>query len=76
MYNKFIKRRKKISIIKQVKEWGACGIPLSTFMNLELRSGKMKPVIKKYLVDLNSKSFLKLKESREKWKYEVRIKIK
>jgi hypothetical protein len=75
MHYQFIKRCKN-SINIKVKEWGACGIPLSTFMNMELRSGKMKPVLKKYLVDLNTKSFKKLKESREKWKYEVTLHFK
>jgi pyrophosphate--fructose-6-phosphate 1-phosphotransferase len=50
-----------------VSEWVAGGIPLTMMMNLERRHGVDKPVIKKALVDLNDKPFLKYKSKRDNW---------
>lgn len=35
-----------------VSEWEAGGVPMTMMMNMERRSGKMKPVIRKALVDM------------------------
>ncbi len=47
--------------------WTAGGTPATMMMNMEKRKGKMKPVIRKALVDLNGKPFLTFKEKREQW---------
>jgi hypothetical protein len=41
------------NLAKPVDEWTAGGVPVTMMMNLEQRHGKMKPVIKKAMVDLN-----------------------
>lgn len=48
-------------------EWKPGGIPLVSMMNFEQRSGKMKPVIKKTLVDLDGAPFKYFAEHREEW---------
>ncbi|MBQ7209485.1 MAG: diphosphate--fructose-6-phosphate 1-phosphotransferase [Paludibacteraceae bacterium] len=48
-------------------EWQAGGVPITMMMNMERRSGKLKPVIQKALVDLKGKPFLYLKEHRAQW---------
>ena len=40
-------------------------------MNLERRSGRLKPVIKKMLVDLNGAPFRYFAERRERWAVET-----
>lgn len=52
---------------KDVSDWVAKGVPITSLMNLELRHDKQKPVIKKALVELDSKAFKYLVENREKW---------
>lgn len=52
-------------------EWQAGGIPLTGMMNIERRSGKLKPVIKKMLVDLNGAPFRYFAEHRERWAVET-----
>ena len=58
-----------ISSIGNLKEssekWLPKGVPIVSMMNIEERHGKEKPVIKKALVDLSSKSFLYLQNNRE-----------
>ncbi|KAG6559742.1 Pyrophosphate--fructose 6-phosphate 1-phosphotransferase [Candidatus Rhabdochlamydia oedothoracis] len=49
-------------------DWQVLGIPLTSLMNLEWRKGKKKPVIKKALVDLCSKSFAFYKQHRNAWR--------
>ena len=53
---------------KPYLEWTAGGVPLTAMMNMERRSGKEKPVIKKSLVDLDGKPFKYFAEHREDWK--------
>ncbi len=48
-------------------EWKAGGVPITMMMNMERRTGEMKPVIRKALVDLNGKPFKTLAEHREEW---------
>ncbi|MBN2545811.1 MAG: diphosphate--fructose-6-phosphate 1-phosphotransferase [Spirochaetes bacterium] len=55
------------NLSKSSEEWISHGIPLTMMMNMELRHGKMKPVIKKALVDLEGKPFKMFKNKREKW---------
>ena len=47
--------------------WIAGGIPLTMMMNMERRKGKMKPVIKKALVELDGPVFKHLEDNREDW---------
>ena len=44
---------------------------LTGMMNLERRSGRLKPVIKKMLVDLNGAPFRYFAERRERWAVET-----
>ena len=49
------------------EEWLAGGAPITMMMNMERRSGKMKPVIKKALVDLEGAPFQHLQRMCEEW---------
>lgn len=49
------------------EEWIAGGIPITMMMNLEMRHGRMKPVIKKALVQLQDKPFKTFAAKREVW---------
>jgi pyrophosphate--fructose-6-phosphate 1-phosphotransferase len=51
----------------QPSQWVAGGIPLTTMMNMEMRHGLPKPVIKKALVDLDGTPFKKFASRRDKW---------
>lgn len=55
-------------LTKNPTDWQVLGIPLTSLMNLEWRKGKKKPVIKKALVDLYSKSFSFYKQHRNEWR--------
>ena len=55
-------------LTKNPIDWQVLGIPLTSLMNLEWREGKKKPVIKKALVDLYSKSFSFYKQHRNEWR--------
>jgi len=63
-----------IACVKNLKEsvekWQYCGLPLTMLMNIEHRHGKQKPVIKKYLVDLKSHSFLEFSKLKNYWKFD------
>ena len=48
-------------------EWVAGGIPVTMMMNLEVRHGKNKPVIKKALVELDEAPFKTFAAAREAW---------
>ncbi|MBP1663076.1 MAG: pyrophosphate-dependent phosphofructokinase [Bacteroidetes bacterium] len=48
-------------------EWIAGGVPITMMMNMERRSGKMKPVIQKALVRLDGEPFKFFAKYREKW---------
>jgi pyrophosphate--fructose-6-phosphate 1-phosphotransferase len=48
-------------------KWVAGGIPLIMMMNLEQRHGSKKPVIKKALVELESKPFKTFEKKRGEW---------
>ena len=51
-------------------EWGVCGVPITSLMNIEKRKGKRKPVIRKALVDLKGSVFKSFERVRERWKLE------
>ncbi len=56
---------------KPVNEWMAGGVPITMMMNMEKRSGKMKPVIRKALVDLDGKPFKTFAANRDSWAKET-----
>jgi len=53
-------------------EWIAGGVPITMMMNLEKRSGKFKPVIRKALVELDGKPFKFFAANREDWALNTR----
>ena len=48
-------------------EWIAGGVPITMMMNMERRSGKMKPVIRKALVEMEGAPFRYFAEHRDEW---------
>ena len=52
-------------------EWVAGGVPITMMMNMERRNGEMKPVIRKALVELEGRPFLKFVEHRQEWERET-----
>ena len=64
-----------LSIIKNTTapaaEWIAGGVPITMMMNLEKRNGKMKPVIRKALVELDGAPFKFFAAHREQWAKET-----
>lgn len=48
-------------------EWKGGGVPITMMMNMERRNGKMKPVIRKALVELDGKPFKAFEKMRDKW---------
>ena len=52
-------------------EWMAGGVPITMMMNMERRNGKMKPVIRKALVELDGKPFKAFAAMRDKWAVET-----
>ena len=57
---------------EKANHWEMKMVPIVQLMHFELRSGKQKPVIQKFLVDLNSKTFLHFSELRSGWAVEDR----
>ena len=55
------------NLTEPANDWIAGGVPLTMMMNMERRHGKMKPVIKKALVELDGPVFKKLEANREDW---------
>ena len=60
-----------MSVIKNTTapaaEWIAGGVPITMMMNLEKRSGKFKPVIRKALVELDGAPFKYFEAHRAEW---------
>jgi pyrophosphate--fructose-6-phosphate 1-phosphotransferase len=54
-------------LTKPASEWIAGGIPITAMMNMEKRSGEMKPVIQKALVKLEAGPFKYFASKREEW---------
>ena len=52
-------------------EWVAGGVPITMMMNMERRNGKMKPVIRKALVDLDGNPFKTFVANRDHWAKET-----
>ena len=52
---------------KPASEWIAGGVPITMMMNLEKRNGKMKPVIRKALVELDGAPFKYFAAHRDEW---------
>ena len=52
-------------------EWKAGGVPITMMMNMERRNGKMKPVIRKALVELEGNPFKTFAAQRDKWALET-----
>ncbi len=52
-------------------EWKAGGVPITMMMNMERRSGEMKPVIRKALVELNGAPFREFARLRDEWAKET-----
>ena len=52
-------------------QWVAGGVPITMMMNMERRNGKMKPVIRKALVDLNGAPFKAFAAARDRWAFET-----
>ena len=55
------------NLSKPASEWIAGGIPVTMMMNMEQRHGKMKPVIKKALVELDGAPFKAYASKRDEW---------
>ena len=64
-----------MSVIKNTTapatEWVAGGVPITMMMNLEKRNGKMKPVIRKALVELDGAPFKYFAVHRDEWAKET-----
>jgi diphosphate-dependent phosphofructokinase len=56
---------------KPSSEWQPGGIPLARMMNMERRHGKMVPVIKKALVELDGPAFREFEKNRDTWALET-----
>ena len=60
-----------MSIVKNTTapaaEWIAGGVPITMMMNMEKRNGKMKPVIRKALVELDGAPFKFFAAHRDQW---------
>jgi pyrophosphate--fructose-6-phosphate 1-phosphotransferase len=55
------------NLARPADEWDAGGVPLTMMMNMEERHGKLKPVIRKALVELDGTPFKTFQRSREEW---------
>lgn len=55
------------NLAEPADQWTAGGIPLTMMMNMEERHGKMKPVIRKALVELADAPFKRFAAHREQW---------
>lgn len=59
------------NLVKPSVQWIAGGIPITMMMNMERRNGKMKPVIRKALVDLDGNPFKTFVGCRDRWAKET-----
>lgn len=55
------------NLAHSVEEWMIAGIPLTSMIHLEERKGKIKPVIRKAMVDLRGNPFTIFQEQRDFW---------
>ena len=68
-FNGYLSKVSNLS--KPAEEWVAGGMPITKMMNIERRHGHDKPVIRKALVELDSKPFKFFEANREKWAIET-----
>ena len=68
-YNGYLSKISNLA--KPAAEWVAGGMPITKMMNIERRHGEDKPVIKKALVELDSKPFKFFEAHREEWAVET-----
>jgi pyrophosphate--fructose-6-phosphate 1-phosphotransferase len=54
-------------LCEPVENWSISGVPLAGMIHLEHRSGKVKPVIQKALVDLEGAPFKRFASLRDRW---------
>lgn len=54
-------------------EWIAGGVPITMMMNMEKRSGHLKPVIQKALVELDGAPFKYFASKRGEWAYKTKF---
>ncbi len=54
-------------LAKPASEWQAGGIPITMMMNMEVRHGESKPVIRKALVELDGEPFKYFASKRDEW---------
>ncbi|MDD3925558.1 MAG: diphosphate--fructose-6-phosphate 1-phosphotransferase [bacterium] len=55
------------NLAKPADEWVMGGVPVASMLTMELRKGKMKPVIKKALVDVDGNAFKSFAQVRDRW---------
>jgi diphosphate-dependent phosphofructokinase len=55
------------NLSQSIEHWTSGGVPVTMMMNLEQRHGKMKPVIKKAMVELTGKPFSEFVSKRDIW---------
>lgn len=55
------------NLLASPEDWIMGGVPVTSMINFELRKGKMKPVIKKALVELEGKPFKEFAANRDNW---------
>lgn len=60
---------------KPTSEWEAVGIPITSMMNIEVRHGTPKPVVKKALVDLKGNPFKFFNSRRTDWALNDRYRL-
>ena len=58
-------------LTKPAAQWQAGGVPMAQMMNMERRHGKIVPVIKKALVELDSPAFREFEKHRATWAKET-----
>ena len=58
-------------LTKPAAQWQAGGVPMAQMMNMERRHGKMVPVIKKALVELDRPAFREFEKHRATWAKET-----
>jgi pyrophosphate--fructose-6-phosphate 1-phosphotransferase len=55
------------NMIQPADQWVAGGTPVTMMLNMEMRGGESKPVIRKAMVELHEAPFRTLAENREAW---------
>ena len=53
--------------IAKTEEWRAGGVPITSMLKMARRTGQLKPVIKKALVNLNGRPYQEYKRHRDEW---------